>query len=147
MARPTRVLLCTGKIGHELRGGTQEAQRQVASAIVFLDQLYPLPEAELAAEMDRHAQAREFVWVQEEPGNMGALAFVLPRLERLARGRASAFGQAFVEREPGDGLPQSARDGAEDARLPRVWSGLEAIEAEGAPGKPPSRTRSSKLAR
>jgi 2-oxoglutarate dehydrogenase E1 component len=28
------------------------------------------------------------VWVQEEPANMGALAFLLPRLERLARGRA-----------------------------------------------------------
>jgi len=29
--------------------------------------------------------AREFVWVQEEPGNMGSRAFVIPRLERLAR--------------------------------------------------------------
>ena len=38
--------------------------------------------------MDRHANAREFVWVQEEPANMGALAFLLPRLERLTRGRA-----------------------------------------------------------
>jgi 2-oxoglutarate dehydrogenase E1 component len=38
--------------------------------------------------MDRHANAREFVWVQEEPANMGALAFLLPRLERLARGRS-----------------------------------------------------------
>jgi 2-oxoglutarate dehydrogenase E1 component len=28
------------------------------------------------------------VWVQEEPANMGALAFLMPRLERLARGRA-----------------------------------------------------------
>ena len=37
--------------------------------------------------MDRHTKAREFVWVQEEPANMGALAFLLPRLERLARGR------------------------------------------------------------
>ena len=38
--------------------------------------------------MDRHANAREFVWVQEEPGNMGAHEFVVPELERLARGRA-----------------------------------------------------------
>jgi len=42
---------------------------------------------ELAAEFDRHALAREIVWVQEEPANMGALAFLLPRLERSARGR------------------------------------------------------------
>ena len=83
----TRVLLCTGKIGHELEA-ERKRRKDNSIAIVFLDQLYPLPEAELSAEMDRHAQAREFVWVQEEPGNMGALAFLLPRLERLARGRA-----------------------------------------------------------
>jgi 2-oxoglutarate dehydrogenase E1 component len=81
-----RVLLCTGKIGHELEA-ERKRRKSTSTAIVFLEQLYPLPEAELSAEMDRHAAAREFVWVQEEPGNMGAFAFLLPRLERLARGR------------------------------------------------------------
>jgi 2-oxoglutarate dehydrogenase E1 component len=83
----TRVLLCTGKIGHELEA-ERKRRKDESTAIVFLEQLYPFPEPELAAEMDRHANAREFVWVQEEPANMGALAFLLPRLERLARGRA-----------------------------------------------------------
>jgi 2-oxoglutarate dehydrogenase E1 component len=82
-----RVLLCTGKIGHELVA-ERKRRKSASTAIVFLEQLYPLPEAELAAEMDRHHKAREFVWVQEEPANMGALAFLMPRLERLARGRA-----------------------------------------------------------
>ncbi|HKN62478.1 MAG TPA: 2-oxoglutarate dehydrogenase E1 component [Candidatus Acidoferrales bacterium] len=82
-----RVLLCTGKIGHELEA-ERKRRKDTSTAIVFLEQLYPLPEAELSAEMDRHAGAREFVWVQEEPANMGALAFLMPRLERLARGRA-----------------------------------------------------------
>jgi 2-oxoglutarate dehydrogenase E1 component len=80
------ILLCTGKIGHELRA-ERKRRKDTSTAIVFLEQLYPLPEAELSAEMDRHAEAREFTWVQEEPANMGALAFLLPRLERLARGR------------------------------------------------------------
>ncbi len=83
----TRVLLCSGKIGHELVAERQR-QKNESTAIIFLEQLYPFPDAELAAEMDRHKNAREFVWVQEEPANMGALAFLLPRLERLARGRA-----------------------------------------------------------
>jgi 2-oxoglutarate dehydrogenase E1 component len=83
----THVLLCTGKIGHELIAERQR-RKDTSTAIVFVEQLYPFPEKELAAEMDRHANAREFVWVQEEPANMGALAFLLPRLERLARGRA-----------------------------------------------------------
>ncbi|MGA8223310.1 MAG: 2-oxoglutarate dehydrogenase E1 component [Candidatus Acidiferrales bacterium] len=83
----TRVLLCTGKIGHEL-AAERKRRKDNSTAIVFLEQLYPFPETELAAEMDRHATAREFIWVQEEPANMGALAFLLPRLERLARGRS-----------------------------------------------------------
>jgi len=82
-----RVLLCTGKIGHELVA-ERKRHPENAPAIVFVEQLYPLPEAELTAEMDRHANAREFVWVQEEPGNMGAHEFMVPELKRLARQRS-----------------------------------------------------------
>jgi 2-oxoglutarate dehydrogenase E1 component len=81
-----RVLLCTGKIGHEL-AAERKRHPENAPAIVFVEQLYPFPEEGVAAEMDRHAKATEFVWVQEEPGNMGAHDFVIPELERLARGR------------------------------------------------------------
>jgi 2-oxoglutarate dehydrogenase E1 component len=81
-----RVLLCTGKIGHELEA-ERKRHPESAPAIVFVEQLYPFPEDEVAAEMDRHAKATEFVWVQEEPGNMGAHDFVIPELERLSRGR------------------------------------------------------------
>jgi 2-oxoglutarate dehydrogenase E1 component len=77
-----RVLLCTGKIGHELR--RERAKRKDKSiAIVFLDQLYPFPEHELALEIGRHWHAREIVWVQEEPSNMGALSFIQPRVRRM----------------------------------------------------------------
>jgi 2-oxoglutarate dehydrogenase E1 component len=82
----TRVLLCTGKIGHELEA-ERKRRKDDSTAIIFLEQMYPFPESALAAEMDRHANAREFVWVQEEPANMGALAFMAPRLERLAHGK------------------------------------------------------------
>ncbi|HEY4710186.1 MAG TPA: 2-oxoglutarate dehydrogenase E1 component [Candidatus Acidoferrales bacterium] len=82
-----RVLLCTGKIGHELIA-ERNRHPENSPAIVFVEQLYPFPDTELTAEMDRHSSAREFVWVQEEPGNMGAHEFVIPELERLARGRA-----------------------------------------------------------
>ncbi len=81
-----RVLLCTGKIGHELEA-ERKRHPENAPAIVFVEQLYPFPEDEVAAEMDRHAKATEFVWVQEEPKNMGAHDFMIPELERLARGR------------------------------------------------------------
>jgi 2-oxoglutarate dehydrogenase E1 component len=82
----TRVLVCTGKIGHELRG-ERKRRKNTTTAIVFLEQLYPFPETELAAELERHAGAREIVWVQEEPANMGALFYVMPRLRRVAKPR------------------------------------------------------------
>jgi 2-oxoglutarate dehydrogenase E1 component len=77
-----RLLLCTGKIGHELRL-ERAKHKDSTTGIVFLEQLYPWPEAELAEEIARHPEAREVVWVQEEPDNMGALSFVMPRLRRL----------------------------------------------------------------
>jgi 2-oxoglutarate dehydrogenase E1 component len=81
-----RILICTGKIGHELRAERQK-RNDMSTAIVFLEQMYPFPEAELTAELERHQAARDIVWVQEEPSNMGALSYVLPRLKRIANGR------------------------------------------------------------
>ena len=82
-----RVLICTGKVGHELRA-ERKRRGESSPAIVLLEQMYPFPHAEISTEMDRHVHAREFVWVQEEPGNMGARSFVVPEIERFARGRA-----------------------------------------------------------
>jgi 2-oxoglutarate dehydrogenase E1 component len=83
---PRRLLVCTGKIGHNLR--VERAKRQDMSVgIVFVEQLYPWPEAELKAALDQHPDAAEIVWVQEEPANMGALSFVQPRLKRVAGDR------------------------------------------------------------
>ena len=80
-----RVLICTGKICHELRAERQRRGDE-STAVVVLEQLYPFPEAALAAELARHAGG-ELVWIQEEPANMGALLFVQPRLEQLSGGR------------------------------------------------------------
>ncbi|HEY4596266.1 MAG TPA: 2-oxoglutarate dehydrogenase E1 component, partial [Thermoanaerobaculia bacterium] len=77
-----RVLLCTGKIVHELRR-ERERRKDATTAILALDQLYPFPKEELAAALARHPNARNVIWVQEEPANMGALFFVQPRIERL----------------------------------------------------------------
>ena len=89
---PRRLLLCSGKIGHNLR--VERAKRKLpmsgdqAVGIIFIDQLYPWPEAELQAAIDQHPSAHEIVWVQEEPGNMGAHSFVMPLLRPMARNRA-----------------------------------------------------------
>jgi 2-oxoglutarate dehydrogenase E1 component len=80
-----RILLCTGKIGHELR--MERKKKKISDvAVAFVEQMYPFPEAELAAELSRYPNA-EIVWVQEEPANMGALNYMLPRLRHLAGDR------------------------------------------------------------
>jgi len=83
---PRRLLVCTGKIGHNLR--VERAKRKDMSVgIIFIEQLYPWPEAELQAALDQHPNAGEIVWVQEEPANMGAFSYVMPLLKRLAGDR------------------------------------------------------------
>jgi 2-oxoglutarate dehydrogenase E1 component len=81
-----RIVVCTGKIGREIRM-ERKKRKNIDTAVVFMDQLYPFPETELAAELNRHPNATEIVWVQEEPANMGALSFMVPRLSRLAKER------------------------------------------------------------
>jgi 2-oxoglutarate dehydrogenase E1 component len=87
IASAQRLLICTGKIGHELRV-ERKKRGDSTTGIVFVEQLYPWPEAELTAAITAHPDAREVVWVQEEPANMGAHTFVMPRLRRLAPGRS-----------------------------------------------------------
>jgi 2-oxoglutarate dehydrogenase E1 component len=88
---PRRLLLCSGKIGHELR--VERAKRRLNGSpdmsvgILFVEQLYPFPEAELQAAVDQHPTAQEIVWVQEEPANMGALPYIMPLLRKLAGDR------------------------------------------------------------
>lgn len=78
-----RLILCTGKIGRELRL-ERKRRGDMSTAIVFLEQLAPFPRAALAAAVERYARAKEILWVQEEPANMGAYSFVMPRLHQIA---------------------------------------------------------------
>ena len=81
-----RVIVASGKILHELRAERRKRKDKL-TAIVSLEQIYPFPEQMLGNELKRHASAREILWVQEEPANMGALTFIFPRLKRMTGGR------------------------------------------------------------
>jgi 2-oxoglutarate dehydrogenase E1 component len=81
-----RVLLCTGKLGHELLGRRDELDAPVA--VVRVEQLYPWPEQQLLEILDRYPNATQVFWTQEEPANMGAWGFVHGRLHRILRDRA-----------------------------------------------------------
>jgi 2-oxoglutarate dehydrogenase E1 component len=80
--RVTRVLVVSGKFHYALLEG-RAAFRRDDVAIVRVEQLYPFPQAEVAAALARYGQARDVRWVQEEPANMGAWRALRHRLEAV----------------------------------------------------------------
>ncbi|WP_419805414.1 2-oxoglutarate dehydrogenase E1 component [Terriglobus sp.] len=83
---PRRILVCSGKIGHNLR--IERVKRgDFSTAIVFVEQMYPWPAEELEAALAQYPNAEEIVWVQEEPANMGALTYAYPLLKRSVGAR------------------------------------------------------------
>ena len=103
-ASVTRLVFCTGKFAHELIARRDETNAPVA--IVRLEQLYPWPEHEIAAELNRYEHA-EVVWAQEEPGNMGARYFTRRRIEELAGGRPVVSWRGPRARAPRPAAPPS----------------------------------------
>jgi multifunctional 2-oxoglutarate metabolism enzyme len=77
-----RLVLCSGKIAHEAMA--ERTKRGAPVAVVRVEQLYPWPYDRLGEVASRYPNAREIVWLQEEPSNMGAWFFAQDRLaERL----------------------------------------------------------------
>jgi 2-oxoglutarate decarboxylase len=78
----TRVVLHSGKIHYDLLAEAEKRQDRT-TALVRVEQYYPVPRAELTEVLSRYPEA-EVVWAQDEPLNQGAAPFV--QLEML-RGR------------------------------------------------------------
>ncbi|WP_406006794.1 multifunctional oxoglutarate decarboxylase/oxoglutarate dehydrogenase thiamine pyrophosphate-binding subunit/dihydrolipoyllysine-residue succinyltransferase subunit [Streptomyces sp. NBC_00637] len=70
-----KVVFCTGKVYYDL-----DAERQkrgvTDTAIIRLERLYPLPGAEVQAEVNKYPNAEKYLWTQEEPANQGAWPFI-----------------------------------------------------------------------
>ncbi|GHF96471.1 2-oxoglutarate dehydrogenase E1 component [Thalassotalea marina] len=66
-----RVVFCSGKVYYELLDQRRKNEQKNV-AIIRVEQLYPFPEKELAAELEQYSHVKQFVWCQEEPQNQGA---------------------------------------------------------------------------
>ncbi len=73
-----KVLLCSGKVYYDLHAA-REAKKVQDVAIIRLEELYPLPEADLLKALAPYKPGTSLVWVQEEPWNMGAWYFLSAR--------------------------------------------------------------------
>ena len=79
------VLFCSGKVYYDL---VQERAKRLGEsahrvAILRIEELYPWPKERLRLALSPSAKANRFVWVQEEPQNMGPWTFVRDRLGEL----------------------------------------------------------------
>ena len=116
-AEVRRVLLCSGKIYYDL-AAAPELERAGDVAIVRVERLYPFPADELQAVLDRYPNIESYAWVQEEPRNMGARKFVLPKIRHLVPYRIPLGDISRPERSrPAEGYP--AEHIAEQERIVR----------------------------
>jgi 2-oxoglutarate dehydrogenase E1 component len=77
-----RVLVCTGKMAIDLLANEKRARAEHL-AIVRVEMLYPFPASELQKVFANYPHAQEIIWVQEEPGNMGAWNYMASHLAPL----------------------------------------------------------------
>ncbi|MET9772742.1 multifunctional oxoglutarate decarboxylase/oxoglutarate dehydrogenase thiamine pyrophosphate-binding subunit/dihydrolipoyllysine-residue succinyltransferase subunit [Streptomyces sp. NPDC006367] len=70
-----KVVFCAGKVYYDLEA--ERKKRGVTdTAIIRIERLYPLPGAELQAEIAKYPNAEKYLWAQEEPANQGAWPFI-----------------------------------------------------------------------
>ncbi|MGH7612889.1 MAG: multifunctional oxoglutarate decarboxylase/oxoglutarate dehydrogenase thiamine pyrophosphate-binding subunit/dihydrolipoyllysine-residue succinyltransferase subunit [Gemmatimonadales bacterium] len=113
----TRLVLCSGKVYYDLLASPARAEANHI-AIGRLEMLYPFPATALADLIGRYPGLREIVWVQEEPSNMGARKFIVPKIRDIAPLAVALRDVARPERSsPAEGYPAAHQ--AEQARIVR----------------------------
>ncbi|MFA6922276.1 MAG: 2-oxoglutarate dehydrogenase E1 component, partial [Gallionella sp.] len=66
-----RIVACSGKVYYDLLKARRE--RGIDDMVIIrIEQLYPFPHDDFAAQIAAYPNAAEVVWCQEEPGNQGA---------------------------------------------------------------------------
>lgn len=71
------VVFCTGKFYYDLLAKQDEIGEIENIAIVRVEQLYPLPQKQLDKIIAKYKNAKNYIWAQEEPENMGAWSHIL----------------------------------------------------------------------
>jgi multifunctional 2-oxoglutarate metabolism enzyme len=94
-----RLVLTSGKVFYDLDKEREKSGRTDV-ALVRIEQLFPLPVAEISAALEPYDDATDVVWVQEEPANQGAWPFIAlnltkhlggnRRLRRVSRGPSAS---------------------------------------------------------
>jgi 2-oxoglutarate dehydrogenase E1 component len=110
-----RVVICSGKVFYDMVTSDERAAHPEL-AIVRAERLYPFPTDDLGRVLGRYPNVERVSWVQEEPRNMGARKFVLPKIRHLVPFRIPLGDISRPERSrPAEGYP--AAHAVEQARI------------------------------
>ena len=105
--RVRRLILCSGKVYYDLAGAEERAGAKDA-AIVRVETLYPFPAEGIRAVLERYPNLERAIWTQEEPLNMGALTYILPRLRGVLPRDVRLLHVSRPERaSPAEGNPRN----------------------------------------
>ncbi|XP_016518638.1 2-oxoadipate dehydrogenase complex component E1 [Poecilia formosa] len=77
-----KVVLCSGKHYYALLKQRETSAAGQNTALIRVEELCPFPVEPLQQELRKYPNAKEFIWSQEEPQNMGPWSFVAPRFEK-----------------------------------------------------------------
>jgi 2-oxoglutarate dehydrogenase E1 component len=78
----TKLVFCTGKVYYDLLEA-KEKEGNDDVALIRIEQLYPFPHKQFNALLAKYKKAKEYIWVQEEPENMGAWLFITRMLPQV----------------------------------------------------------------
>ena len=81
-ADPAKCILCTGKVAYDLF--EQRRKKEIKDTVIIrIEELYPFPFDQMKQLLKKYSKIKDIRWVQEEPRNMGAWTFILPRLREV----------------------------------------------------------------
>ena len=98
-----KLVICSGKVYYDLYK-QREADEKNNVAIARLEQFYPFPDKDIKTYLSNLKSVKEVVWCQEEPQNMGAWTFVMPRIQKvLGKGQSLTYAGRQAAASPAAG--------------------------------------------
>ncbi len=76
-----KIVFMTGKIYYDLKKKKEQIKNQDV-CLIRLEQIYPFPKRKIDMILKKYNKAKEYIWVQEEPKNMGAWSFIFQNFNR-----------------------------------------------------------------
>ena len=98
-----RVLICSGKVYYDLMNARKERERNDV-AILRIEQLYPFAHKAFQAELQKYPNAKEMIWVQDEPQNQGPWFYIQHHLyENMTDGQRLGYAGRSASASPAVG--------------------------------------------